>query len=406
MFTGVALGPIIGGILMRSTGTTLSVFYLATAVHALYALLAIFVLPESLTRARARGARLRHRKEKASRVDNGLALRVAKGLTNFLTPLTVLLPERIVDGNPLKRPKRDWSLCLIAICYGLVTTILGSITFKFQYAAAVFGWTAEITSYYISLVGAVRATFLAFLLPLIIKFLKPATPAPMHLPTTPDEPLRGSIGLSPPRRPHSHPHSPSRSRSPQPHRTPSPSHSPTFDLALTRVSLVIDIVSFFVMAVATTGSLFTFGTMIGSFGAGFSPAAQALALEIYVKRGGQGRGEAGRLFGALSVVQSLGSQIIGPAMYGFVYFKTVATFPQAIMYVSVFTTTLALVLLAFVRIPGLSGTGASLAAEGSAEGMDEEMEVPTILVTREDTLVNVDEGEERDGRKGTTASAP
>ncbi|KAF9218282.1 MFS general substrate transporter [Gyrodon lividus] len=386
MFTGVAVGPIVGGILMRLTGTTLSVFYLATVLHTIYALLAIFVLPESLTRARARCARLRHKKEKANGVNNGRALRVFKGATNFLTPLAVLLPERILDGNPLKRPKGDWSLFFTAVGYGLNTTILGSLSYKFQYAAATFKWTPEITSYYVSSVGAVRAVFLAVLLPFVIKYMKPA---PVQLPLTPGEPLRGSIGLSSTRRSHSH----SSSCSPRPgssiHRSPSPSHSPTFDLALARISLALDVISFIIMTIATTGALFTFGTAIGSFGSGFSPAAQALAFEIYSKRGGQGRGEAGRLFGALSVLQALGSQIIGPAMYGFVYFNTVATFPQALLVTSVLTTSLALVLLAFVRIPsGLTGSDHIAGSGDDVHSVNEEMEVPQIRVTREDAPVD------------------
>ncbi|KAH7889409.1 major facilitator superfamily domain-containing protein [Phlebopus sp. FC_14] len=372
MFTGVALGPIIGGILIRVTGSTLSVFYLATVLHSLYAILCILVLPESLTRARARATRLRHKKHSAGRENLSRTLRVVKSTANFIRPLTVLLPEVTVDGNPLKRPRRDWSLFLIAISYGLISSFLGSLTYKFQYAAATFGWTAEIISYYISSVGAVRALFLAILLPLILKYLKPASPAP-KAPESPSEPLRGSLGFSPPR---SH----SRSRSPQPHRNPLPSHTPAFDLALVRISLVLDVISFGLMGVASSGSLFTFGTMIGSFAAGFSPAAQALALEIYGNRG-KGRGEVGKLFGALSVMQSLGSQILGPAMYGFVYFKTVAIFPQAIMLVSVLMTCFVFVLMSFVRAP--PEPGISLGEE--EEGQNEEVEVSVISVNQEGT---------------------
>ncbi|KIJ16785.1 hypothetical protein PAXINDRAFT_74219 [Paxillus involutus ATCC 200175] len=376
MFTGVAIGPVVGGILIRMTGNTLSVFYFATVLQSLYILLAIFVLPESLTQARGRAARMRHKK--VNHAGSSRALRIFKGATNFLTPLVVLLPEHILAGNPLKRSRGDWSLFLIAVSYGLVTTIIGSLSYKFQYAAATFKWTPEITSYYVSSVGAVRALFLAVLLPLTIKYLKPR---PVQLPSSPDEPLRGSIGLSPTRR----------SPSPQPvsgHRSPSPSHSPTFDLALARISLVLDFISFLVMAIATSGAVFTFGTAIGSFGSGFSPAAQALALEIYTKRGGQGREEAGKLFGALSVIRALGSHIIGPALYGFVYFNTVATFPQAIMVVSVFTCFLVFVLLAFVRIPsGLAG-GDSIVESGDENSMDEGMEVPEIRGRREDALVD------------------
>ena len=42
-------------------------------------------------------------------------------------------------------------------------------------------------------------------------------------------------------------------------------------------------------------------TILASCGAGFGPAIQALAVDLYARRGGE---ETGRLFGVLSVVQS------------------------------------------------------------------------------------------------------
>jgi hypothetical protein len=45
------------------------------------------------------------------------------------------------------------------------------------------------------------------------------------------------------------------------------------------------------------------------------------------------------------------SQILGPALYGLVYIKTVAINPRAIFLVSVVTVSIALILLGFVRLP-------------------------------------------------------
>ncbi len=46
---------------------------------------------------------------------------------------------------------------------------------------------------------------------------------------------------------------------------------------------------------------FTALSMFASFGGGFNPAVQALALELFSRRaGGSGEGANGRLFGALS----------------------------------------------------------------------------------------------------------
>ena len=79
--------------------------------------------------------------------------------------------------------------------------------------------------------------------------------------------------------------------------------SPRLDLNTARVSLVIELTAYAMMATAKTGTLFTVYTALGSFGAGFTPAVQSLALGIYAGRGGE---ETGKLFGGLSVVQALG----------------------------------------------------------------------------------------------------
>ena len=162
MFVGVAVGPALGGLLIRSTGTIPSVFYLACVLDGLYAIFVLLVLPESLTHARARGARLRRGQEKANQ-PSGRVLNVLESITKFLRPVAVLLPEQSLDANPPKQRTRDWSLFLIAIAFGLLASVTvnaaimlalklncsssltqGSYPYKLQYGAAQFNWTPEI----------------------------------------------------------------------------------------------------------------------------------------------------------------------------------------------------------------------------------------------------------------------
>lgn len=126
MFCGAAFGPIVGGILIKATGSALSPFYLAATVHVLYAAYLLFIVPESQTKARAKGARQRRQTSLERRHDGLSRVRVIlKSAIYFLSPLTVLLPERvIVGGNPLKRPKRDWTLCFIAASYGIAMSLM------------------------------------------------------------------------------------------------------------------------------------------------------------------------------------------------------------------------------------------------------------------------------------------
>lgn len=79
-------------------------------------------------------------------------------------------------------------------------------------------------------------------------------------------------------------------------------HSPAFDLALGRFSLLVEVIGYTLMGISPTAMMFTVFGMVGSLGSGFSPATQSVMLALYARRGGT---EIGRLFGALSVVQAL-----------------------------------------------------------------------------------------------------
>ncbi|KAL4072831.1 major facilitator superfamily domain-containing protein [Scleroderma yunnanense] len=297
-FAGFAVGPLIGGIIIRFTGSTLSVFFLAVSLHFICALFILFILPESLTDIRGRIARLRYKEEKDESANTPVVLRIVKEGTMFFSALTVLVPQDTVSGNLHRRPRKDWNLLLLTICYGLNTSFHASLPFLFQYAIATFDWAPEITNYYFASIGVSHALVLTVILPSL-------------------------------------------------------THSSKLDLALARCALAIGVFSCLVMAITSSGTLFAIGTMIASVSITFPPIAQALALEIYNHSGVTRTGvdEAGKLFGAMSVVQTLGMQVIGPTVYGYVYSHTVATFPQAIMFMSVFNYTLAFVLLVFVRTP-------------------------------------------------------
>lgn len=124
MFAGVAIGPVVGGLLIRWTGTILPVTYFASILHGVYMILALLILPESLTRAKARSASLRRKQEKLNHASGGCALGPLKGIARFISPLVVLLPEHSSDANQLERTGSDWSLFSIAIAYGLVASVL------------------------------------------------------------------------------------------------------------------------------------------------------------------------------------------------------------------------------------------------------------------------------------------
>jgi len=262
----------------------------------------------------------------------------ARRAFRFLSPLSIFWPHLDSKANPLKGRSRDWGLTLVVIAYGFIASLMGSQTTKFQYAASTFGWSSEILGYWLTLVGIARAAYLTVVLPVIIKLLKPKPP--LQLPVEPSEstPLltsATSTDIAPASQP---------STQPLHERD---IHSVAFDLGLARVSLIIEIISYTLMALISTQVAFTVFAMTGALGMGFSPAIQSVTLEMYARRGGT---ETGKLFGALSVVQALCSEILGPAVFGFTYMKTVETYPRTFFFLIVAGVTMSFICLSFVRL--------------------------------------------------------
>ncbi|KAJ7219467.1 major facilitator superfamily domain-containing protein [Mycena pura] len=320
VFTGVGIGPTLGGLIVKFTGNLLSVFYLATAIHGSYAILSWTVLPESLATTRMQSARVQYAESLRLLLEqeHTLAFRIQR-LFTFLKPLTIFFPEKDPSANPLKGRKRDWNLTLLAAAYGFTLSIMGSLSFKYQYLMKTFGWTSENVGYYLTIAGATRAVHLAILLPLLIKLAQSIS-------------KRRSQGES------------------EPLLRRSSQHSASFDLWLARISLVVDAVAYTTMPLAPNGIAFTVSTVMSSFGSGFMPAVQTVAMALYSKKHGA-NAESGKLFGALSVLQTLGGQILGPSVYGLVYMNTVGSFPKAIFLVSIGSIAVSFICVSLVRLP-------------------------------------------------------
>ena len=132
--------------------------------------------------------------------------------------------------------------------------------------------------------------YLCLFLLVVIKILKPK-PLILEFPVTPVEttPLLISPSSSP-------------STLMNPKTIKREIHSPLFDLNLARASSLVSLVCYTLMGLVQSSTVFALSGAFHSFGAGFSPAAQSVALALYSKRGGI---ETGRLFGAMSLIQAI-----------------------------------------------------------------------------------------------------
>jgi hypothetical protein len=134
----------------------------------------------------------------------------------------------------------------------------------------------------------------------------------------------------------------------------------------------MDITSYSASALVTTSNAFLATTTILSFGGGYPPAIQSLALSLTQTPKAQDAAtvnltsdeprfegtsidtnapdDTGRLLGAMSVVYTLCSQIFGPSLFGALFVATVGSTPRAIFWLSAILNGLALGSLLMVRL--------------------------------------------------------
>ncbi|VDC07435.1 unnamed protein product [Peniophora sp. CBMAI 1063] len=335
-FFGNGLGPLLASIITHYSGF-LVVFYAAIAMHVVFLLLVCFVVPESLSPARMEAAQQEHARDLEAHhlTAGGLLVDAKKAILSVLEPLEVFLP---VSGSfsipPVRLPSRSWNLTLIALAYFPDALITGAGVYYIQYGMAKFGWRSEQIGVTISISSSSKAIFLMVILPLFIKFFRPSDLAAVvngsreSSPTCEDERVPLLRSLSYVRR--------------------VKDRGITWDLNLARISLLLAAGSVCGLALAKRSVAFNVAIASASLGSGFLPTIQSFALEAYRRRGGT---ESGRLFGALAVIQVLGTQILGPLMFGFVFAESIEELPKLIFVVGDVLLFISFIVMLFIRVP-------------------------------------------------------
>lgn len=124
MFIGLAVGPALGSFIVRCSGSTLSVFYLAAGAHILGSLVILFILPESVTPARMALSRAKYHEYQRKNLDTSL-ISIIKRMFAFLKPLALFIPRNAPkDGDPKSDKQTDWNLGLVALSCGMLALIM------------------------------------------------------------------------------------------------------------------------------------------------------------------------------------------------------------------------------------------------------------------------------------------
>jgi MFS family permease len=121
-----------------------------------------------------------------------------------------------------------------------------------------------------------------------------------------------------------------------------------FDLRVIRISLLCDTFSYIAMSFLSPAPVFIFFTALVTLGSCTGSAQSSLALNLV-----DPAREAGRLFGAMSVLTAMSSTFLGPLVFSLVYANTVAVYAPAIFIVAVGMLIISQVCISLVRLPKL-----------------------------------------------------
>lgn len=285
LLTGVAIGPLLAAWIIKETNSVIIMFYIALGCHLFFITLLIFVIPDSLTKARQQIARDKYRQAQESLGPSSNWISQLRKF-NFIEPLKVLYPK----NDPTTPPAARRNLILLASVDGIIFGIgAGAITAIILYANYHFQFDAVTLSIFISAVSISRVFCLLVVLPLVSRLFRGKRSAM-------SQSLEPTTGVD------------------------------LFELSIIRLGIFFDVVGFIGYTFASSGPMFIASGIVASMGGIGSPTLQA-ALTKHVPPD-----RIGQLLGAMGLLHAL-ARVAGPVVFNTLYSLTVKTFDRAIFVV-------------------------------------------------------------------------
>jgi MFS family permease len=138
-FLGIAVGPVIGGVLINRTGSVVTLFYCALAVHLSFALFILFLIPESVTPEHMSEASRKWKARHLSADGRPHSIREWRwwiNMINFLQPLEIFWPKG--RGTAFKLKRRN--LVILGIVDGILLLNIGAFAVIILYPIYEFNW--------------------------------------------------------------------------------------------------------------------------------------------------------------------------------------------------------------------------------------------------------------------------
>lgn len=286
LFSGIAIGPVLAGYIIKVTGDIISMFYLASSCHLLFFLMLVFVIPESVPRYRQHAAREKYRRESLSQGSSSWKSKLRN--FNLLEPLNILYA-------PNSPPEVRRNLILLAATDTIVFGVgMGAAVVILLYSNYRFGWDQWEQAKFTSIVNSCRVSYLIIVLPLVTKLYRSRYTPARSRPISP-----GPSGLE---------------------------GTDSFELAVIRFAIFADSVGFLSYGLSASGTTFTLSGVIASIGGIGSPTMQA-ALTKHVPKE-----SIGQLLGAMGLLHAM-ARVVGPTLFMGIYAATVKVFPQAYFFI-------------------------------------------------------------------------
>lgn len=300
MYIGQAVGPAVGGVLVRIVGhgDMLSVFYAATVCHASFILFVIFGLRETSPKATQPRVKIGISQLGVGSPTTTSKIRACLKACNIFRPLKILWPKREVSSRIAHR-NLPLLACIDSISFGIQ---LGLASLLVLYSESRLGWKTVEASMFVSLTNATRALILAAIMPLMAKLAK-----------------SNAFGNG---------------TSPAPGMGKPSGNTVRFSIRTIQIAILLELLSHLGFSLADNTILFTLSGVLAAAGAPLSPTTQLL-MTTYVDTE-----KVGELLGAVSLLHAL-SRCLIPATIQFVYSMTIRHAPGAVFWVlsGIFTGT-------------------------------------------------------------------
>lgn len=276
LFTGIAIGPIAAGYIVKATGQIVTIFYVLLCVHVFFVIFVTICVPESLTKKRQMIAREKYRQ----RYEESGAAADWIGSFNLLQPLKVLWPTG-PGSSPALRRNLFFLAAVDAIVFGVA---MGSMTVIVIYTRYMFGWKSFESGRFLSIVNTSRVFCLLVVMPVLTRL------------------VRGRPGKQ------------------DKHKT---TGCDTFDLSIVRAAVFFDTLGYLGYTLARTGPLMILSGIVAAIGGMGAPTLQsALTKHVPAEQTGQ-------LLGASGLLHALG-RVVAPTVFNAIYAATVGKFTQTV----------------------------------------------------------------------------